>query len=546
MNSLNNSTFSLDLSFNSNSSVLSEPENQPESIEIDLSNGSPLNTDNFLAIHYNVNSILTEGRLEELVDNIRILKANIIVCTESKLDETIDSKLISIDGFHAPIRSDRNRHGGGCLIYISNSFTFKQQPKLQSKLFEHIWVDIRANNKIYTINCYYRPPNIENHAEFLQESEIILTRLNQHKADEILIMSDLNFGNIYSKYPILVPKPLDTLAPELFTSFGFKQLIDIPTRIATTKTANGPSICTSLIDLVFTHNLNNIQSHGTLPPLADHQGTFVAFHCIKSKQSNITKEMLDYKNMDEKGLINFIKTYDFQSNVFSKPTLEQAPAFSEVIVKAIKTFIPTKKITIRSTDQPWVNSYTRLLIRKKNRNYHIFKKIHSAYMSNADASPELVTRLKIKRDKAQKRADDSSKESTKANRRAKESFFNTVNATMHNSNISAKKKFKILTKLMKNQKTSYMPPLIQNDKIVNDPKDKSEILNDIFAAKATVTGNDDPVPELEPLENVLTNLNTINTSPLEIAQMLRIIKQSNSSHCGIPGKVLNIISTPSS
>ena len=44
-----------------------------------------------------------------------------------------------------------------------------------------------------------------------------------------ILASDFNFGNCFCKNPILSPKPLDSSAPDLFESFGFKQLIDIPT-----------------------------------------------------------------------------------------------------------------------------------------------------------------------------------------------------------------------------------------------------------------------------------------------------------------------------
>ena len=138
----------------------------------------------------------------------------------------------------------------------------------------------------------------------------------------------------------------------------------------------------------------------------------------------------------------------------------------------------------------------------------------------------------------------SANESTKANLRAKNAFFNTVNATMQNYEISAKKKFSILTKLMKNQKTSIIPPLLQNGEVINDPKTQSELFNNHFISKATVPGSDDPVPILEPNNNINTPLSFINTSPIEVSKVLRQLKKSNSSHCGIAGKFINIIATP--
>ena len=110
------------------------------------------------------------------------------------------------NGFHEPIRHDRDRYGGGCLVF-------------------------------------YRPPTCSNQVDFLNEAEIILKNLSHHKADIKIIASDLNFGNIYCKYHPLPPKPLDSSAPDLFASHGFHELIDIPTQVTESST--------SLVDLIF-------------------------------------------------------------------------------------------------------------------------------------------------------------------------------------------------------------------------------------------------------------------------------------------------------
>ena len=68
--------------------------------------------------------------------------------------------------------------------------------------------------------------------------------------------------------------------------------------------------------------------------------------------------------------------------------------------------------------------------------------------------------------------------------------------------------------------------------------------NDLFASKATVSGNDDPVPTLPPRDDILSNLKNINCSPIEISKLIRSLKKSNNSHCGIPGKFLFLIATP--
>ena len=331
-----------------------------------------------------------------------------------------------------------------CRGKLKESLTFKQLKDNEPDYFKHLWVDVNVKGQVYSLNAFYRPPNESNadHLLFMQEASIILTKLSQHKSDNKVIASDLNFGNCYCKFPLLPPKPLDMSAPELFSSFGAKQVIDIPTRITETTT--------SLIDLIFVFNVDKIQCHGTLPTIADHEGTFICFHSTQQKSSKQVKTVFDYKNIDEKGLIKFLNENDYETLVFSRPVSQQAEAYSDVLIRAREQFLPTKQITVRPCDQPWVNSYTRLLLRKKNQNYQLFKR-DSCKLNNAiskDRPPDIVTRLSEKKQKSYKGYRSAANESCKANRRAKLAFYNSVNATMHSSNISAKKKFSILTKLI--------------------------------------------------------------------------------------------------
>ena len=126
-------------------------------------------------------------------------------------------------------------------------------------------------------------------------------------------------------------------------------------------------------------------------------------------------------------------------------------------------------------DQPWSNTFTRLLLRKKNRNYSIYKKINSDYLTlsnQVNTSPELLTRYQIKKDKAFSKAREAANASNLANRRAKFAFYNSVNSTMNNCEISPKKKFGILLNLMKKNKFSGISPLNVDGSIINDEKEK--------------------------------------------------------------------------
>ena len=96
---------------------------------------------------------------------------------------------------------------------------------------------------------------------------------------------------------------------------------------------------------------------------------------------------------------------------------------------------------------------------------------------------------------------------------------------------------------MKNNKFTNVPPLVENDITVQDPSQQSNIFNEFFASKSSVNNPNDPAPNLQQKEGV-SSLNSLNTSPIEVAKFIRNIKKSQFSQCGIPGKFIHIIATP--
>ena len=179
------------------------------------------------------------------------------------------------------------------------------------------------------------------------------------------------------------------------------------------------------------------------------------------------------------GLIDYIKHFDYDTNVFQYPVLKQAELYTKVLTDAFAKFVTCRKVPIRQNDQPWSNSCTRLLLRKKNRNYQFYKKINNKYTNlshQENISQEIITKYYYKKNKAFEKAREAANESTKANRRVKFAFYNSVNSTLNNSLVPPKKKFQILLKLMKNNKYTATPPLVENIQTVNDPQQKLKFL----------------------------------------------------------------------
>ena len=210
-----------------------------------------------------------------------------------------------------------------------------------------------------------------------------------HTTDNKIIASDLNFGNIYSKCPILSPKPLDNSAPDLFARLGFTQLKcpllspkpldssapDLFARLGFTQLIDRPTRVTNdtsaLIDLLFVQNEDLVTQFGTLPKIADHDGILVCLDAKREKITNKTKTIFDYKNANTEGLITFIKNYNFEEHVFSHEVLHQTELYSKVLIKAFEQFVPKITLCVKPHTPAWCNTYTRMLLRKKSQKLYI-------------------------------------------------------------------------------------------------------------------------------------------------------------------------------
>ena len=75
------------------------------------------------------------------------------------LDETIANNEVPIDGYEI-IRKDRNRHGGGVLLYIRDTINYKLRNDLMLKSLEMVTVEVlKPKAKSFLINAWYRPPS---------------------------------------------------------------------------------------------------------------------------------------------------------------------------------------------------------------------------------------------------------------------------------------------------------------------------------------------------------------------------------------------------
>ena len=73
--------------------------------------------------NFNINFISSK------VDQMKVLlqgNIDILVLTETKLDSSFSSNQFILGGYSKPFRLDRNRNGGGLLVYIREDIPCKE------------------------------------------------------------------------------------------------------------------------------------------------------------------------------------------------------------------------------------------------------------------------------------------------------------------------------------------------------------------------------------------------------------------------------------
>ena len=147
--------------------------------------------------HLNTNSL--RNKFDLFSEQIKGL-IDILMVSETKFDDSFPKGQFLIDGFHSPFRFDRNKNGGGIMLYVREDIP----AKLLSHDFpfaESFFVQINLYKKKWLINCsYYSHKNdLRKHLDTISKSLDTYST----KYENILILGDFNV--------CVGDEPLDTL-----------------------------------------------------------------------------------------------------------------------------------------------------------------------------------------------------------------------------------------------------------------------------------------------------------------------------------------------
>ena len=206
---------------------------------IDLNSLRIKNLNKIIIGHLNINSI--RNKFDFLTHQVKG-NIDILMISETKLDESFPVGQFLMDGYSVPYRLDRDRNGGGILLYIREDIPSKLLSI--NRNIEGFFVEINLRNKKkWLLSCSYNPKRAQmsNHlAEISKITDLYLT-----KYDQLFFLGDFNAG-------------LEDISVKNFcSSYNLTSMNNKPTCF---KNPDNPSC----IDLILTNYSRSFQNSGVI------------------------------------------------------------------------------------------------------------------------------------------------------------------------------------------------------------------------------------------------------------------------------------------
>ena len=179
--------------------------------------------------------------------------------SETWLDNSISDREIFVPGYYA-IRRDRNRHGGGILLFIRD--TIHTASVFCHPTLELIFLEVTLEKGPFHICLCYRPPSSEH---FITDLVAYLESLHPSLLKSSLLLGDFNI-NLLSHN-----SPSQQLLSSML-SFHLHQMVSEPTRLCSSNS--------SLIDHIYVSDPSLVSEFLTSAPIgnSDHQSITITLN----------------------------------------------------------------------------------------------------------------------------------------------------------------------------------------------------------------------------------------------------------------------------
>ena len=305
----------------------------------------------------------------EFSNFVNELECDVVIGSETWLSsDHLNSELLLDD--YDIFRKDRNSHGGGVLLAVKKSLCAEIIPSSSDTESVFCKINIKGKKPI-VFGSVYRPPSRTDFDYSLKIVSELHNIFNKFKTASLWFGGDFNLPDINWKTSEITgnqyPHSLNSLYLDMSQDLCLDQIVNVPTR--------GPNI----LDLIFTNRPDIAKEPEALAGLGDHECVFSKISLKVFRKKPAKREILLWTKADNENMINdcktfkskFFETFDSTSNV-----LEIWDFIKSEIQKIIQNNVPSK-ITSSKQHQPWINTKTKQLLRKKERWYSKAKKINN-------------------------------------------------------------------------------------------------------------------------------------------------------------------------
>ena len=173
---------------------------------------------------------------------------------ETWLSANILNSEICIDGYNL-IRKDRDRHGGGVLLYINCAIPYTPL-QLPHPELELILAECHLNSHLFTIASFYHPPTPT--IDIMSKLHDIVSLLRLQNLSNLVLCGDFNND------PTRQTSPHSRALRDLQLDYNLTQIVPEPTRLSASSS--------STIDLVLLSNSSSLESCSVSSPVgsSDH------------------------------------------------------------------------------------------------------------------------------------------------------------------------------------------------------------------------------------------------------------------------------------
>ena len=312
-----------------------------------------LQTNALKIIYFNARSLLPKHDELCLIANMHT--PDIICIVESWLSPEVQDSEILIPGYIS-VRLDRNRHGGGVVLFVCDKIVVQCLPDCSS--LELITVTLHHANKKFCLSLLYRPPSQCIDVFSVLQAYYECIDISQYSS--FVLLGDFNI-DICS-----MSNSLFYAYHGFLSLFGLSQVVDCPTHFC-----NG--IISSLIDLVFVSNPLTLSYCKVIPPLSnsDHLGIELQ---LKLKASSTGSKhhsrhlVWKYAEADWERACELICACDWNALLSDNINVVWMN-WKQTFLSIMEKVIPRAKLSKQNV--PWLSAEAKRAIKKRNR---LFKK----------------------------------------------------------------------------------------------------------------------------------------------------------------------------